>query len=80
MPKVSAAQYCSHLRQLITSIGDFYGCGKKVPESVPESLSKYEIVVEQYVAIYLTLFGKQYLHRILCDSFQRFTFLQIDGE
>lgn len=62
MPKVSAAQYCSHLRQLITSIGDFYGCGKKVPESVPESLSKYEIVVEQYVAIYLTLFGKQYLH------------------
>lgn len=47
MPKVSAAQYCSHLRQLITSIGDFYGCGKKVPESVPESLSKYEIVVEQ---------------------------------
>ncbi|XP_050347357.1 T-cell activation inhibitor, mitochondrial [Nymphalis io] len=46
MPKVSAAQYCSHLRQLITSIGDFYGNGKKIPESVPESLNKYEIVVE----------------------------------
>ncbi|XP_039751126.1 T-cell activation inhibitor, mitochondrial [Pararge aegeria] len=46
MPKVSAAQYCSHLRQLITSIGDFYGNGRKIPESVPESLSKYEIVVE----------------------------------
>ncbi|XP_072939139.1 T-cell activation inhibitor, mitochondrial isoform X2 [Epargyreus clarus] len=46
MPKVSAAQYCSHLRQLITSIGDFYGRGKKFHSSVPESLSKYEIVVE----------------------------------
>ncbi|XP_045494594.1 T-cell activation inhibitor, mitochondrial isoform X2 [Colias croceus] len=46
MPKVSAAQYCSHLRQLITSIGDFYGRGRKIPDSVPESLSKYEIVVE----------------------------------
>lgn len=46
MPKVSAAQYCSHLRQLITSVGDFYGNGKKIPKSVPESLSKYEIVVE----------------------------------
>ncbi|CAH0714469.1 unnamed protein product, partial [Brenthis ino] len=46
MPKVSAAQYCSHLRQLITSIGDFYGRGKKIPDCVPESLSKYEIVVE----------------------------------
>ncbi|CAG4974291.1 unnamed protein product [Parnassius apollo] len=46
MPKVSAIQYCNHLRQLITSIGDFYGRGKKFPDSVPESLSKYEIVVE----------------------------------
>ncbi|XP_062527407.1 T-cell activation inhibitor, mitochondrial [Bombyx mori] len=46
MPKVSAALYCSHLRQLITSIGDFYGRGNKFPPSVPESLSKYEIVVE----------------------------------
>ncbi|KAI8422589.1 hypothetical protein MSG28_006377 [Choristoneura fumiferana] len=46
MPKVSAHQYCSHLRQLITSIGDFYGRGKKIPSSVPESLRKYEIVVE----------------------------------
>ncbi|CAK1600882.1 unnamed protein product [Parnassius mnemosyne] len=46
MPKVSALQYCNHLRQLITSIGDFYGRGKKFPVSVPESLSKYEIVVE----------------------------------
>ncbi|XP_038214719.1 T-cell activation inhibitor, mitochondrial-like [Zerene cesonia] len=46
MPKVSAAQYCSHLRQLITSIGDFYGRGRKISDSVPESLSKYEIVVE----------------------------------
>nr|BAM18202.1 similar to CG13295 [Papilio xuthus] len=46
MPKVSATQYCNHLRQLITSIGDFYGYGKKFPASVPESLSKYEIVVE----------------------------------
>ncbi|XP_048007218.1 T-cell activation inhibitor, mitochondrial isoform X1 [Leguminivora glycinivorella] len=46
MPKVSAHQYCSHMRQLITSIGDFYGRGKKIPASVPESLSKYEIVVE----------------------------------
>ncbi|XP_063531922.1 T-cell activation inhibitor, mitochondrial [Cydia strobilella] len=46
MPKVSAHQYCSHLRQLITSIGDFYGRGKKIPASVPESLSKYQIVVE----------------------------------
>ncbi|VVC95585.1 unnamed protein product [Leptidea sinapis] len=47
MPKVSATQYCCHLRQLITSIGDFYGRGKKIPDSVPESLRKYEIVVEQ---------------------------------
>ncbi|CAH0406903.1 unnamed protein product [Chilo suppressalis] len=46
MPKVSAHQYCSHLRQLITSIGDFYGRGNKFPSSVPNSLSKYEIVVE----------------------------------
>ncbi|XP_022116656.2 T-cell activation inhibitor, mitochondrial isoform X2 [Pieris rapae] len=46
MPKVSAAQYCSHLRQLITSIGDFYGRGSKIPDTVPESLQKYEIVVE----------------------------------
>ncbi|CAK1540600.1 unnamed protein product [Leptosia nina] len=46
MPKVSAAQYCSHLRQLITSIGDFYGRGRKIPDSVPESLEKFEIVVE----------------------------------
>ncbi|KAJ8730703.1 hypothetical protein PYW08_002116 [Mythimna loreyi] len=46
MPKVSAHQYCSHLRQLITSIGDFYGSGKKFPSGVPESLKKYEIVIE----------------------------------
>ncbi|CAB3223356.1 unnamed protein product [Arctia plantaginis] len=46
MPKVSAAQYCNHLRQLITSIGDFYGKGCKFPASIPESLNKYEIVVE----------------------------------
>lgn len=46
MPKVSAHQYCSHLRQLITSIGDFYGAGNQFPSSVPKSLSKYEIVVE----------------------------------
>ncbi|KAJ0175464.1 hypothetical protein K1T71_008623 [Dendrolimus kikuchii] len=46
MPKVSAMQYCNHLRQLITSIGDFYGRGSKFASSVPESLSKYEIVVE----------------------------------
>ncbi|XP_075974214.1 T-cell activation inhibitor, mitochondrial isoform X2 [Anticarsia gemmatalis] len=46
MPKVSATQYCNHLRQLITSIGDFYGKGYKFPPSVPESLNKYEIVVE----------------------------------
>ncbi|KAM3964248.1 T-cell activation inhibitor, mitochondrial [Aphomia sociella] len=46
MPKVSAFQYCNHLRQLITTIGDFYGRGNKFPSSVPESLSKYEIVVE----------------------------------
>ncbi|XP_068632591.1 T-cell activation inhibitor, mitochondrial isoform X2 [Battus philenor] len=46
MPKVSATQYCNHLRQLVTSIGDFYGRGKKFPPTVPESLSKYEIVVE----------------------------------
>lgn len=46
MPKVSAFQYCNHLRQLITSIGDFYGRGNKFPSTVPESLSKYQIVVE----------------------------------
>lgn len=46
MPKVSAMQYCNHLRQLITSIGDFYGRGNKFSSTVPESLSKYEIVVE----------------------------------
>ncbi|XP_049867845.1 T-cell activation inhibitor, mitochondrial isoform X2 [Pectinophora gossypiella] len=46
MPKVSATQYCNHLRQLITSIGDFYGNGQKFPSTVPDSLSKYEIVVE----------------------------------
>lgn len=46
MPKVSAHQYCSHLRQLITSIGDFYGRGNKFPENVPETLEKYEIVIE----------------------------------
>lgn len=46
MPKVSATQYCNHLRQLITSIGDFYGKGKKFGELVPECLEKYEIVVE----------------------------------
>ncbi|XP_053612432.1 T-cell activation inhibitor, mitochondrial isoform X2 [Plodia interpunctella] len=46
MPKVSASQYCNHLRQLVTSIGDFYGRGHKFPESIPNSLSKYEIVVE----------------------------------
>ncbi|XP_041983194.1 T-cell activation inhibitor, mitochondrial [Aricia agestis] len=46
MPKVSATKYCSHLRQLITSIGDFYGYGKKFPSTIPESLKKYEIVVE----------------------------------
>ncbi|CAH1646578.1 unnamed protein product [Spodoptera littoralis] len=46
MPKVSAHQYCSHLRQLITSIGDYYGRGSKFPPSVPESLQKYEIVIE----------------------------------
>ncbi|KAG6445412.1 T-cell activation inhibitor, mitochondrial [Manduca sexta] len=46
MPKVSATQYCNHLRQLITSIGDFYGRGNKFPSVVPDSLSKYEIVVE----------------------------------
>ncbi|CAG9785613.1 unnamed protein product [Diatraea saccharalis] len=46
MPKVSAHQYCSHLRQLITSIGDFYGRGNTFPSAVPNSLSKYEIVVE----------------------------------
>ncbi|KAI5636131.1 T-cell activation inhibitor, mitochondrial-like [Phthorimaea operculella] len=51
MPKVSATQYCSHLRQLITSIGDFYGKGRKIPDAVPESLSKYEIVVEPKVLI-----------------------------
>ncbi|CAH0581397.1 unnamed protein product [Chrysodeixis includens] len=46
MPKVSASQYCSHLRQLITSIGDFYGSGQKFPSTVPQLLDKYEIVVE----------------------------------
>ncbi|XP_026315453.1 T-cell activation inhibitor, mitochondrial isoform X2 [Hyposmocoma kahamanoa] len=46
MPKVSATQYCNHLRQLITSIGDFYGKGKKFSDLVPECLEKYEIVVE----------------------------------
>lgn len=46
MPKVSATLYCSHLRQLITSIGDFYGRGYKFPSHVPESLNKYQIVVE----------------------------------
>lgn len=46
MPKVSAMQYCNHLRQLITSIGDFYGRGNKFSSTVPESLKKYEIVVE----------------------------------
>lgn len=46
MPKVTASKYCNHLRQLTTSIGDFYGKGNTFPSSVPESLSKYEIVVE----------------------------------
>lgn len=46
MPKVSATQYCNHLRQLITSVGDFYGRGNKFSSNVPESLRKYEIVVE----------------------------------
>ncbi|XP_028165646.1 T-cell activation inhibitor, mitochondrial isoform X1 [Ostrinia furnacalis] len=46
MPKVSAHQYCNHLRQLITSIGDYYGRGNKFPSHVPSSLKKYEIVVE----------------------------------
>ncbi|KAL0831402.1 hypothetical protein ABMA28_002218 [Loxostege sticticalis] len=46
MPKVSASQYCNHLRQLITSIGDYYGRGNQFPSSVPNSLKKYEIVVE----------------------------------
>ncbi|KAL0880994.1 hypothetical protein ABMA27_002145 [Loxostege sticticalis] len=46
MPKVSASQYCNHLRQLITSIGDYYGRGNQFPSSVPSSLKKYEIVVE----------------------------------
>ncbi|KAG7306024.1 hypothetical protein JYU34_008594 [Plutella xylostella] len=46
MPKVSAQQYCSHLRQLVTSVGDFHGRGSRFPDHVPDSLSKYEIVVE----------------------------------
>ncbi|KOB67599.1 hypothetical protein OBRU01_19510 [Operophtera brumata] len=44
--EVSAIQYCTHLRQLITTVGDFYGRGHKFATSVPDSLTKYEIVVE----------------------------------
>lgn len=46
MPKVTASRYCNHLRQITTSIGDYYGKGKTFSPTVPESLSKYEIVVE----------------------------------
>ncbi|OWR54458.1 hypothetical protein KGM_214051 [Danaus plexippus plexippus] len=75
MPKVSAAQYCSHLRQLITSIGDFYGSGKKFPESVPESLSKYEIVVEPEAGPLMVSPTGQFITPSSCPADELITFI-----
>ncbi|CAH2076635.1 unnamed protein product, partial [Iphiclides podalirius] len=75
MPKVSAIQYCNHLRQLITSIGDFYGQGKKFPSSVPDSLSKYEIVVEPEAGPLMVSPTGQFITPSSCPADELVTFI-----
>ncbi|GBP80067.1 T-cell activation inhibitor, mitochondrial [Eumeta japonica] len=75
MPKVSAAEYCNHLRQLTTSIGDFYGKGKTFPQSVPESLSKYEIVVEPEAGPLMVSPTGQFITPSSCPADELITFI-----
>lgn len=75
MPKVSAHQYCSHLRQLITSIGDFYGRGYKIPPGVPESLEKYEIVIEPEAGPLMVSPTGQFITPSSCPAEQLITFI-----
>ncbi|KAL4716371.1 hypothetical protein ACJJTC_006733 [Scirpophaga incertulas] len=75
MPKVSAHQYCNHLRQLITSIGDFYGRGNKFPDSIPKSLSKYQIVVEPEAGPLMVSPTGQFITPSSCPTSELVTFI-----
>lgn len=46
MPKTLAESYSGHLSRIITTVLDYLGNRNKFPESWPDSLSDFELVVE----------------------------------
>ncbi|XP_014217655.1 T-cell activation inhibitor, mitochondrial isoform X2 [Copidosoma floridanum] len=74
MPKVMVGEYESQLRQLITTLSDYRG-KRSYPNSWPESLSSYEIVIEAEAGPLMLSPTGQFIVPSSCPSFLLVNFI-----
>lgn len=68
MPKTHASEYTSHLRKVITSLLDFLS-KKTYPDTWPESLENYEIVIESEAGPLMVNPTGQFIAPATCPGF-----------